>query len=246
VSVKSTFSTSFPPTEREKSFNQKSIASCNEINVERRVFKVAFLLSFVPLSHSFVSQCFRSEREELTYIDCSSDADPTMLDEKPAIMPATAEWLPPDDDDRGSLLVITEDTELKKKKMNGEKEKNACNSFERDSTLYATHSSIKKEETMKKDISLKGAGARIEDFDILRLLGKGAYGKVYQVRKVHGPNSGRIFAMKAINKASIVTSQTDVRHTKSERDVLVDVDHPFIVHLHYAFETHRRLYLVQV
>ena len=206
---------------------------------------MAFLLSFVPLSHSFVSQCFRTEREELTYFGPSSDASPKMLDEKPA-MRAADDWLPPPDDVIGTTTSLIVDTEKKKKKMNGG-ENGLCNSFDRDSTLYAPpHPSNKKDETMKKDISLKEAGARIEDFDILRLLGKGAYGKVYQVRKVHGPNSGRIFAMKAINKASIVTSQTDVRHTKSERDVLVDVDHPFIVHLHYAFETHRRLYLVQV
>jgi hypothetical protein len=52
--------------------------------------------------------------------------------------------------------------------------------------------------------------------------------------------------MKAISKASIATSVTDLRHTKSERDVLASVDHPFIVRLHFAFESKRRLYLVQV
>lgn len=137
---------------------------------------------------------------------------------------------------------LIDETDLSSAKTMNEKEQNSCNSFDRDSTLFA-HNNINTESTMKKD---SAKAARIDDFEILRLLGKGAYGKVYQVRKVHGPNSGQIFAMKAINKASIVSSKTDVRHTKSERDVLVTVDHPFIVHLHYAFETQRRLYLVQV
>merc|ERR1711944_267323 len=88
----------------------------------------------------------------------------------------------------------------------------------------------------------------INDFQILKVLGKGAYGKVYQLRKVSGPGSGQIYAMKAMNKSRICGSKTDVRHTKAERNVLVSVNNdsnPFIVRLHFAFETERRLYLVQ-
>jgi serine/threonine protein kinase len=83
----------------------------------------------------------------------------------------------------------------------------------------------------------------ISDFKILKVLGKGAYGKVYQVRKINGPGSGQIYAMKAMNKSRICGSKTDVRHTKAERDVLVTVhkeSNPFIVRLHFAFETERR------
>ena len=63
-----------------------------------------------------------------------------------------------------------------------------------------------------------------------------------QVRK---NSNGRVYAMKVINKAKIADSKTDVRHTRTERDVLVRVDHPFLIKLHYAFETAERLYLVQ-
>ena len=83
----------------------------------------------------------------------------------------------------------------------------------------------------------------INDFKILKVLGKGAYGKVYQVRKISGPGMGQIYAMKAMNKSRICGSKTDVRHTKAERDVLVSVNkesNPFIVRLHFAFETERR------
>ena len=83
----------------------------------------------------------------------------------------------------------------------------------------------------------------IGDFKILKVLGKGAYGKVYQVRKIKGPGAGQIYAMKAMNKSRICGSKTDVRHTKAERDVLVSVhkeQNPFIVQLHFAFETERR------
>ena len=49
--------------------------------------------------------------------------------------------------------------------------------------------------------------------------------------------------MKAMNKSRICGSKTDVRHTKAERNVLVSVNNdsnPFIVRLHFAFETERR------
>ena len=86
---------------------------------------------------------------------------------------------------------------------------------------------------------------RIEDFHLLKVLGKGAYGKVFQVRKISGSNCGGIFAIKSVNKSRIASSQTDIRHTKAERDVLVQTEHPFVVKLYYAFETKKRLYLVQ-
>ena len=66
-----------------------------------------------------------------------------------------------------------------------------------------------------------------------------------QVRKVNGPGSAQIYAMKAMDKSRICGSRTDVRHTKAERNVLVSVEHPFIVKLKFAFETSKRLYLVQ-
>jgi len=34
------------------------------------------------------------------------------------------------------------------------------------------------------------------DFDLCKLIGKGGYGKVYQVRKKTGKDSGKLFAMK--------------------------------------------------
>lgn len=216
---------------------------------------MAFLLSRLPFSHSLVTQCFRKERDELTY-EAFDVTTTTMLDEKPTLA-AAADWSTADDIIDASLC----------EKMKEQGKSCSSNSFVKDSDPFGrqrqqqitddaeTSSSDVNDDdvdvNMKKETSSmsdrdNGNVARIEEFEILKLLGKGAYGKVYQVRKVAGSNSGRIFAMKAINKSSIVSSQTDLRHTKSERDVLVTVDHPFIVQLHYAFETKRRLYLVQV
>ena len=59
-----------------------------------------------------------------------------------------------------------------------------------------------------------------QDFELRKVLGKGGYGKVFQVRKITGQNSGTIYAMKVLRKASIVRNQKDTAHTKAERNIL--------------------------
>ncbi|XP_030667191.1 ribosomal protein S6 kinase beta-2 isoform X2 [Nomascus leucogenys] len=81
-------------------------------------------------------------------------------------------------------------------------------------------------------------------FELLRVLGKGGYGKVFQVRKVQGTNLGKIYAMKVLRKAKIVRNAKDTAHTQAERNILESVKHPFIVELAYAFQTGGKLYLI--
>lgn len=83
-----------------------------------------------------------------------------------------------------------------------------------------------------------------QDFELRRVLGRGGYGKVFQVRKLSGKDQGHIFAMKVLKKATIVRNQKDTAHTKAERNILEAVKHPFIVDLIYAFQTGGKLYLI--
>ena len=55
---------------------------------------------------------------------------------------------------------------------------------------------------------------------MLKTLGKGGYGKVILVRKRNDPDKGKLFAMKSLKKATIVTNQKDTVHTKAERNIL--------------------------
>ena len=80
----------------------------------------------------------------------------------------------------------------------------------------------------------------LDDFDLLRLVGAGGFGKVYQVRK---KSSGRIMALKAMRK-HLVISELNVEGTRNERSVLEQIQHPFIVRLHCAFHDSGRLYLL--
>lgn len=58
------------------------------------------------------------------------------------------------------------------------------------------------------------------DFELRRVLGKGGYGKVFQVRKCTGKDAGTFFAMKVLHKAAIIRNQKDTAHTKAERNIL--------------------------
>ncbi|XP_012260830.2 ribosomal protein S6 kinase alpha-5 isoform X2 [Athalia rosae] len=90
-------------------------------------------------------------------------------------------------------------------------------------------------------------GQRVDmsHFDLLKVLGTGAYGKVFLVRKRTGADAGRLYAMKVLKKASIVQKKKTTEHTKTERQVLEAVrDSPFLVTLHYAFQTDAKLHLI--
>lgn len=80
----------------------------------------------------------------------------------------------------------------------------------------------------------------LDDFDLLKVIGRGSFGKVMLVRK---RSSGKIFAMKILKKSAVV-ARNQVEHTKSERKILQDLQHPFLMGLRYAFQTPHKLYFV--
>ncbi|KFV71802.1 Ribosomal protein S6 kinase alpha-2, partial [Dryobates pubescens] len=79
-------------------------------------------------------------------------------------------------------------------------------------------------------------------FELLKVLGQGSYGKVFLVRKIKGSDAGQLYAMKVLRKATLKVR--DRVRSKMERDILAEVNHPFIVKLHYAFQTEGKLYLI--
>lgn len=85
----------------------------------------------------------------------------------------------------------------------------------------------------------------ISHFDVIKVLGTGAYGKVFLVRKKGGRDDGHLYAMKVLKKVTIVQKKKTAEHTKTERQVLEAVrDCPFLVKMYYAFQTDAKLYLI--
>ena len=80
----------------------------------------------------------------------------------------------------------------------------------------------------------------VDDFEVIKVLGKGAFGKVMLAK---AKDTGTIYAMKALSKAQLI-ERNEVTHTKTERRALEDTHHPYLVHLRFAFQTPTKLYLV--
>jgi serum/glucocorticoid-regulated kinase 2 len=81
---------------------------------------------------------------------------------------------------------------------------------------------------------------RLDDFELLKVLGRGSFGKVMQVRK---KSDGKVYAMKILKKRAII-ARNQVEHTKAERKILQALQHPFLMTLRYAFQTKEKLYFV--
>lgn len=57
------------------------------------------------------------------------------------------------------------------------------------------------------------------NFERLKLLGTGAYGRVYLVRKKDGIDKGKLYAMKVLEKFKVTQKKKTTEHTRTEREV---------------------------
>ncbi|KAG8913674.1 hypothetical protein FRC01_004432 [Tulasnella sp. 417] len=80
----------------------------------------------------------------------------------------------------------------------------------------------------------------IEQFELLKVVGKGSFGNVMQVKK---KDTQRIYALKAIRKAHTAPKPGEITHVMAEETVLGLVNNPFIVPLQFSFQNPVKLYL---
>lgn len=88
----------------------------------------------------------------------------------------------------------------------------------------------------------------LADFKPVRVLGKGAYGKVILVKD---ERSSKLYAMKQLQKAEIIIENDEpdnvskrVERIFAEKTILSQLDHPNVVKLFYTFHDNSRLYLL--
>ncbi len=80
-----------------------------------------------------------------------------------------------------------------------------------------------------------------KDFTPIKLIGKGSYGNVFLVRFNKNNN---LYAMKVLSKSQL-RQQNQEKNTKSERNLMVQINCPFIVNIKFAFQNESKLFLVQ-
>ena len=87
----------------------------------------------------------------------------------------------------------------------------------------------------KEDIKLS-----YNDFEPIKLLGTGSFGRVLLVRF---KSKDTLYAMKILSKNQIKIKHQE-EHTKTERDLMVKINNPFIVNIKFAFQDDSKLYIV--
>jgi len=88
----------------------------------------------------------------------------------------------------------------------------------------------------KEDISQYA----FEDFEIVRLIGRGTFGKVYLVKN---PKSSKTYAMKSIRK-DVVIDHDSLESLQVEKLILLQVRHPFIISMEHVFTKEARIYFI--
>ena len=89
-------------------------------------------------------------------------------------------------------------------------------------------------------LRMKRAKLGVDDFEPLKVIGKGAFGEVRLVQKI---DNGHIYAMKVLRKSEMVEKE-QVAHVRAERDILVEADHQWVVKMFYSFQDPANLYLI--
>ncbi|MBZ3888630.1 RAC-alpha serine/threonine-protein kinase [Sciurus carolinensis] len=95
-------------------------------------------------------------------------------------------------------------------------------------------------EEMEVSLAKPKHRVTMNEFEYLKLLGKGTFGKVILVKE---KATGRCYAMKILKK-EVIVAKDEVAHTLTENRVLQNSRHPFLTALKYSFQTHDRLCFV--
>nr|XP_012572955.1 probable serine/threonine protein kinase IRE isoform X2 [Cicer arietinum] len=152
--------------------------------------------------------------------------------------------------DRKVDALIVETFGRRIEKLLQEKYVTLCGQIE-DEKVDSSHSMADEESSVDDDTvrsSLRASPINpcskdrtsIEDFEIIKPISRGAYGRVFLARK---RATGDLFAIKVLKKADMIRKNA-VQSILAERDILISVRNPFVVRFFYSFTCKENLYLV--
>ena len=132
-----------------------------------------------------------------------------------------------------------------------ETEQSTPSHIETDSVEVTEISETEEESSMYEVVESSEASSvkvGLEDFSLLRVIGKGSYGKVILVKPTNRLENSeephpQLYAMKILKKQDLLI-RNQIQHTKAERNILEQLNHPFIVQMKYAFQTPNKLHFV--
>ena len=106
--------------------------------------------------------------------------------------------------------------------------------------LIEKNQSQEMESNTNQEINIENIKLSYKDFKALKLLGTGSFGRVLLVRYL---KNNILYAMKILSKKQIKLKHQE-EHTKTERDLMVKINNPFIVNINFAFQDDSKLYIV--
>ncbi|XP_057952736.1 probable serine/threonine protein kinase IRE isoform X2 [Malania oleifera] len=150
--------------------------------------------------------------------------------------------------DRKADALVVETFGRRIEKLMQEKYVHLCGQIEDvkldSSNIMADEDSLVEDDTVrsKRTSPIKGSKDRtsIEDFEIIKPISRGAFGRVFLARK---SATGDLFAIKVLKKADMIRKNA-VESILAERNILISVRNPFVVRFFYSFTCRENLYLV--
>lgn len=119
--------------------------------------------------------------------------------------------------------------------------KSESNTSTEPTSEVAEQKSIENQKDLTESLQMLTNDGRITfgSFEIIKTLGSGAFGKVFLAKHIA---SKKFYALKALKKKTLIVKK-QLKYAISEANVLKKANHPFIINLHYAFQTPNFLYL---
>ena len=110
----------------------------------------------------------------------------------------------------------------------------------RRATVLTTASAVLQETRLSGSSGTKKESTRISDFQFVKMFSSGAFARVFLARK---KNTGDLFAIKVLPKSDI-TQKNQMKRILTERDILLQLNNPYIVNFYYSIIGRNNLYLV--
>ncbi|XP_062396925.1 serine/threonine-protein kinase 38 isoform X2 [Sardina pilchardus] len=133
-----------------------------------------------------------------------------------------------------NLIAQHEEREMRQQKL--EKVMDQEGLIDEEKRLRRSQHARKETEFLR----LKRTRLGLEDFESLKVIGRGAFGEVRLVQK---KDTGHVYAMKILRKADMLEKE-QVGHIRAERDILVEADSQWVVKMFYSFQDKMNLYLI--